>query len=102
MTQPLEGLKVLEEARVQAAPAADVSDMSFLQQLGGDSSQTLEIPEFMPDDVAAPAGAVETFEPIKFESPSNSDINDDAEFIEVAPLPPAEPLDFIPPVPTDE
>ncbi len=101
-TQLLEGLNAPKVARVQAAPAAEVSDLSFLQQLGGDSSQTLEVPEFMPDDVAAPAGAVETFEPIKFESPSNSDINDNSEFIEVAPLPPAEPLDSIPPVPTDE
>lgn len=101
-TQLLEGLNAPKEARVQAAPAAEVSDLSFLQQLSGDSSQTLEVPEFMPDDVAAPAGAVETFEPIKFESPSNSDINDNSEFIEVAPLPPAEPLDSIPPVPTDE
>ena len=100
--QSLEGLKVPENARVQVAPAAEVSDLSFLQQLGGESSQTLEVPEFMPDDAAASTGVVETFESVKFESPSNSEISDDSEFTEVAPLPPAELPDFIPPVPVDE
>jgi hypothetical protein len=56
----------------------------------------------MTDEQVAPAKLVETFEPIELESSSTSDVESDAEFLEVAPLPPTEPSYILPPVPADE
>jgi hypothetical protein len=103
--QPLEALKASKEVGVQAAPAEELSDLSFLQNLSGETSRPVklsdEFPEFIVNDVDS-AGAGETFETIEFEAPTSSEIVDDSEFIEVAPLPPAEPLEFLPPVPADD
>jgi hypothetical protein len=56
----------------------------------------------MTDDFGEPTDSVDTFETIVFESLDTSESEADAKFLEVAPLPPSEPIEFLPPIPTDE
>jgi outer membrane protein TolC len=48
------------------------------------------------------SGLLGQFKTIEFESPATTAVEADAEYIEVAPLPPAEPLEFLPPKPVAE
>ena len=100
--QPVGGFEVSPEVRVPKLPEAASSDLSFLLSLDAKKSVRDKGPEFMTDEQVAPAKLVETFEPIELESSSTSDVESDAEFLEVAPLPPTEPSYILPPVPADE
>jgi hypothetical protein len=98
---PIGGVEVSEEVDVQRLPAA-ATDVSFLQSLKTSNSAPDNGPEFMIDEAEEPAGSVDTFETIEFESPATSEVEADSEFLEVAPLPPTEPAEFLPPIPADE
>jgi len=93
---------VSQEVITPKLPEAVSPELSFLQSLDDAEPDQDDGPEFMTDEIVEPTESVETFAPIEFESPSTSDVESDSEFLEVAPLPPAEPSDFLPPIPADE
>jgi len=100
--QPVSGFDVSQEVIAPELPEAESTDLSFLRSLDDAESVRDDGPKFMTDEIAEPTSSAEAFAPIEFESSGTSDVESDAEFLEVAPLPPAESSDFLPPVPADE
>jgi outer membrane protein TolC len=94
--QPAAGLGISNQS---GASRAAKTDLSFLPNPQLNANRQNGGPEFQTNEVATPAGSFGSFETIEFESPDMTVINPGADFIEVAPLPPAE---FLPPVPASE
>jgi len=95
--QPLGGVDVPNE-RVTVEPAA--SDLRFLQSLAPVANTRDKGPEFKTGEPNHSSSSIGTFETIEFESPAASGV--ESEFIEVAPLPPVQPAEFLPPAPAAE
>ena len=49
-----------------------------------------------------PLSTIETIESINFESPDTTDVESATDYIDVAPLPPGDPIEFLPPAPAAE
>lgn len=91
----LDDLPPAEGPGFSEAPASSPEtsiDLSFLPN-----------PEPLPPEFDAPIEATaDTVQTIEFESPDTTTIEPATEYLDVAPLPPAEPQEFVPPLPVAE
>ena len=93
-TQPAAGLKVSGTGNASGAVKAELGLLPDLETVSPDSN---EEPTFLPSEFDRSAGSLGTFKTVEFESPETTGVEPSGSFTEVAPLPPGELIEFLPP-----